>query len=158
MIWEALRQMPPELQTAIAATCLFNFALWLFVILALKQLRTAIHTVLLKEQLIFEKEQQIMADQTITKVQFLAAIQAAVADLKTNLQAGLDKEKGEILAILQPIITAGGNFSAADLQGVVDLIKGVGTTSVASIDTLSDSVAAALQTTGGTGGGGTPAP
>ena len=102
-----------------------------------------------------------MADQTITKAQFLAAIQAAVADLKTNFSTALDTEKAQIIAVLEPIVNKGELLNGADLAGVLDLIKGVGTTALPKIDSLSDSVAAALQTTttgGGTGGGGQPQP
>lgn len=152
------------LQCAVAVICVFNFGLWLIVILALRQIRTALLSVSQDEQSILTKENQIMADEVLTKAQFLVAIAAAVTELKTSFQAGLDKEKAEVLAILDRI-AGGGSLTAADLATVVGLIKGVGTTSLAALDTLSDSVATKVGDTGagggGTGGGGgteNPAP
>ena len=144
--------MPPALQCVIAAVCVFNFGLWLFLILAIRQLRAEVVQVFQNEQFILQKENQLMAD-IVKKADFLAAINAAVADLKTNFAASLAKEKTEILAILQPIVDKGELLNGADLAGVVDAIKSIGSTSLPTLDALSDNVAAALGSTTSTGGG-----
>jgi preprotein translocase subunit SecA len=105
--------------------------------------------VLQRQQLLILKENQQMA----TENEILAAVAAAVADVKAAINTAIEKEKAEVLAKLQALIDAGGNFSAADLTTVLDSIKSIGTAATAQVDQISE-----VQPGTGTGGGGTGQP
>lgn len=146
-----LSRVPPELQAIALAICVFNFGLWLFLWLALNSLFQQV-------KLVLEKEIEIMSSQAnaLTKQQFLDGITAAVNKLKADFQTALDTEKQQIIDALTKAQQAG-VFTESDLAGVVSLIQGVGSTAIPTLDKLSDTVAAQLGGSGGTGGG-TPQP